>query len=561
MTTKTPRITTTSRAGERSRAVALLSGLTLDNGELWGESALPFQRADAEAVLDPDGPRRHFLLRGRGMSKTTDVAGMALALLLTEAPAGSASYVYAADEDQAGLLADALAGFVLRSPDLRGLVKVSARAVEVRATGARLSVETSDGASAFGTLPWLTIVDELTVWPETTNHRRLWSAIVSSVPKVPGSRLVVIGTAGSPTGLGAKVWTSAVESKHWHTSVTPGPSPWWSPDDIEAAKADMTPAQWRRLILCEFAEGDDALTSPEDVDAAIRPDHAVIPPTRSHDYVAALDVGTRRDLTALAVGHAEHTEAGRTIIIDRVMYWRPTPGDGPAGRVDLAEVEAAVLRVCREYHARLRFDRMQAEQLTTNLTRAGIHTEEFVFSTTGANRLARSVYTALRDRTLSLPDDEEVRDEFMSARLVETGPGTLKLQNPDHHHDDIVTTVAMVVADLTSRPEVGRGGVTVPRGWINRTQKDYTAARPRIGIDPRTQSLAALRNSRTIAVGGGPILVPGSANDPRRVVTPPGFTPTGVPPLSPRKPRPGLDSLERPRGGSQPLSQTARHRR
>jgi hypothetical protein len=54
---------------------------------------------------------------------------------------------------------------------------------------------------------------------------------------------------------------------------------------------------------------------------------------------------------------------------------------------------------------------MQAEQLTTNLTRSGVWTDEFVFSAAGPNRLARSLLGALRDRSLSLPDDPETRTD------------------------------------------------------------------------------------------------------------------------------------------------------
>ena len=44
----------------------------------------------------------------------------------------------------------------------------------------------------------------------------------------------------------------------------------------------------------------------------------------------------------------------------------------------------------------------------------------------GASRLAKALYGALRDRALSLPDDEETRAEFVTTRMVETGPGTVK---------------------------------------------------------------------------------------------------------------------------------------
>jgi len=65
--------------------------------------------------------------------------------------------------------------------------------------------------------------------------------------------------------------------------------------------------------------------------------------------------------TAFAIGHAEQRPAARVVVIDTVMHWRP--GKGAENRVDLTEVEATMLRVCREYGvARLRNDRMQAEQ-------------------------------------------------------------------------------------------------------------------------------------------------------------------------------------------------------
>jgi phage terminase large subunit-like protein len=157
------------------------------------------------------------------MSKTSDVAGVALSLLLTQAPARSRSYAYSVDTEQATILLETQKGFVIRTPGLAGAVEIGARTVAVKATGASLIVEASDGASAYGLRPWLTLVDELSMWPKTANHRQLWSAIVSAVPKVPGSRLPVVGTAGSPVGLGAEVWQEAQQSVHWRTSRRPGP--------------------------------------------------------------------------------------------------------------------------------------------------------------------------------------------------------------------------------------------------------------------------------------------------------------------------------------------------
>jgi hypothetical protein len=125
-------------AGE---ALALLAALRLDDGRPWADAATDWQLADASAVCDSSGPRRHFQVRPRGASKTTDAAAAALALLVTEAPPRSRSHAYAADADQARELLDALAGFVGRTPGLGGAVKLEAGRATVVRSGATLQVE------------------------------------------------------------------------------------------------------------------------------------------------------------------------------------------------------------------------------------------------------------------------------------------------------------------------------------------------------------------------------------------------------------------------------------
>jgi hypothetical protein len=511
--------------------MTLMAGFVInDDGVRWGDVAEPFQRDDAKAIFDrtPGAPRRHYLTRGRGMAKTADVSAALLVLMLTEAPPLSRSHVYAVDGDQAAITLDTIAGFVERN-HLSGQIEIKANTVTVRATGATLTIETSDGASAFGLRPWLTVVDELSMWPNTANHRRLWGAIVSAVPKVPGSRLIAIGTGGSPASLGAEVWARAKASLHWHTSMNPGPAPWWTAEDIDATRSDLTAAEWRRLIACEWAEGDDSLSNAEDVAACIRAGDVTLAPNGTREYVAALDVGTRRDLTALAIGHAENRAAGRTVVIDRVVYWRPERGLG--GRVNLSEVEATVERLCKEYRVeRLRFDRMQAEQMVGNLTRAGVRVQEYVFSAAGAARIARSLHIALRDHAIELPDDEELRSEASTVRMLETAPGMVKMSNPTGTHDDVLTAVGMVTADLIEQPEIGFGQFSNPRAiYAARKPSAATGGRPAIsGLmnpayarairGPLGEIAAAERDqSEAQRRAGIGLIVPGSANDPGRV--------------------------------------------
>lgn len=430
-------------------ALTLLAGLVLESGQRWGEAARSFQLQDALAVLDPQpgDPRWHYILRPRGASKTTDMGGCALAMLATEAPARSRSFAYASDRDQSAELLDAIGGFVSRTPGLAGVVRVEASRVVIPATGATLSIEAADAASAFGRRPWAIFADELAQWPDLPNYRRLWAAIVSALPKVKDSRLVVITTAGSPTSFAHEVWQRAQRSRDWRTAHLAGPCPWWSPAHVEALRAELTPAQFGQLVECRWVESDEVLASAADVLACVG--HQVLEPQRGLRYVMALDVGVRRDLTGLAVAHSASVSGVRKTVVDRVVSWRPRLGQ----RVDLAEVQAAVVRLSKAYNnAPLVFDRSQAEQLSQAVQREGVRAVEYVFSQAGANRLAKALFVALRDHSVVLPDDAELVSELQTARLVETGPGTIKLQNPRASHDDLATAVGMAIVHLTDHP-------------------------------------------------------------------------------------------------------------
>jgi hypothetical protein len=104
----------------------------------------------------------------------------------------------------------------------------------------------------------------------------------------------------------------------------------------------------------------------------------------------------------------------------------------------------------------------------------------------GANRLAKAMFTALRDRAVEIPDDPELVSELQTARMVETGPGTVKLQNAAGTHDDPVVAVGMTVVDLLDRmtglPGTFGGGMSrsllpqAPTGDVSALRRD--AARP-----------------------------------------------------------------------------------
>ncbi|MCT1460083.1 hypothetical protein M3G03_11145 [Aestuariimicrobium sp. p3-SID1156] len=144
---------------------------------------------------------------------------------------------------------------------------------------------------------------------------------------------------------------------------------------------------------------------------------------------------------------------------------------------------------------------------------------EFVFSAAGANKLTRGLFNVLRDRALELPDGATTREQFLTTRLVETSPGVVKLANPVGHHDDIPTTVGMLVAELADSPVGGR---------LDRLRHRHrplalptsvpTKRRPSVGSPFHMAEIRArARNAPTLPGGACPILgVTGAWDDPRR---------------------------------------------
>jgi hypothetical protein len=447
----------------------LLSALVLEDGERWGSRAVDWQVADARAIFDTSGPRWHYLTRPRGGSKSTDAAGVALCWLASEAPAGARGYVVAVDSDQAALDVDAASGLVARTPGLSNAVEVQALKAVGR-SGASVEVLSADGASAFGLRPHLMIVEEIGQWPQTRSHRRLWSAIVSAMGKVPGSRLVVLTSAGEPGHFSYRVLVEARRSSHWRVSEVPGPLPWVDRGELEAQRPLLRDSEFARFHLNRWVQAEDRLVSEQDLAAACVLD-GVQAPRRGVRYVCTLDVGITNDACVAVVAHAERVSedpgASVRVVVDRIGRWRGSRRKP----VNLSEVESWVEMACVEYHrAPLHADPYQAVGLLQRLKARGVRAEQFTFSAQSVGRVANALHLALRNRLLLLPDDEDLRGELGRVRLRETSPGAVRLGHDSDAHDD--QAVAIGVACVVLQGTVAMvGSMHVPRGRL-------VAARP-----------------------------------------------------------------------------------
>ena len=442
----------------------LLSALTLESGKRWGEVAADFQVEDARAIFDPTGPRWHYQTRPRGGSKSTDAAAVALCWLATEAPAGARAYVVAVDADQAALLVDAAAGLVNRTAALQSVVTVQSLKIVAR-SGASVEVLSADGASAFGLRPHLMLVDEYAQFAQSRNARRLWTALLSAMGKVPGSRLVVLTSAGEPGHPSFKVLQEARSSDRWRVSEVPGPLPWIDPAELEAQRPLLRDSEFARLHLNTWTQSEDRLVSAEDLEAAAVLDGPQAP-RPGVKYVCTLDVGLTNDACVAVVAHAERVSdqagAPQRVIVDRIARWRGSRRKP----VNLSEVETWIETASHEYHrAPLHADPFQAVGLLQRLRSRGVRASEFTFSAQSVGRVANALHLALRNRLLLLPDVPDLFDELGRVRLRETSPGAVRLDHDSGEHDDQAVAIAIAVAVLQGKVQ-GEGRLLVPQGLV-----------------------------------------------------------------------------------------------
>lgn len=440
-------------------ALDLLASLRLETGRSWGEAATETQRADASSILDADAHERfHFVTRARGYSKTTDLAAVAVAVLLRQAPAGSRSYAVAADQGQARLLLDSIEGFVRRTPGLGQLLEVQAWRVSVRRGGATLDALPADQAGAWGLRPYFAVCDELCQWATTPGPRRIFEAVTSAIPKT-GGRLAIITTAGDPAHWSAKVLQHAERDELWRVSETAGPPPWMAVAFLEEQRRRLLPSSFARLFENEWVSSEDRLTTADDLAACVTLE-GPLAPEPGRRYIVALDIGLKRDRTVAVVAHAEpittvpegQVEAltvGARVVLDRIETWsgsRTSP-------VRLQDVEEWLVQASTSYgRARLVVDPWQAAGSVQRLRSRGLAIEEFNFTASSVGRLASTLYLLLRNRALALPPDEELLDELANVRLRETSPGVVRLDHDSDRHDDRAVTLALAATKLLERP-------------------------------------------------------------------------------------------------------------
>lgn len=447
------------RSAQRE-AFELLCGLVMPDGRSWGEIATPVQRRDARAVLSAKGPRRHWIGRARGYSKTEDLAALTVVAMLALLDPGAEAYCVARDRDQARILVDRVRGFIRRSGLEGAFESIGAYVITTR-SGVRLEALSADVGSAWGLSPAWCVIDELCQHPETQAAKDLFDAVVTSLPKIAGSRLAIITTSGSPGHWSRQVFERAERERSWRVSMTTGPCPWMNRDEIEEARRSLPPSAFARLFRNEWAQGEDRLFDPVDVDACVVLD-GPLPAVPGRRYAVAVDASLRNDRTAVVVAHVEGRRGGDAVLVlDQLDTFVPRRG----ADVDLTAVEELLLAQSRRFGgAPVIYDPAGMWQMAQRLGARGVRTIEHTFTVSSNSRRTLLLLQLVREHRLQIARDADLIDEMLNVRVREIGPGQYRTDHDASKHDDRVTALGLVALQLLDRPGSGPATTSTAAG-------------------------------------------------------------------------------------------------
>ena len=440
--------------------VARRFGDVMDSWQAEDFDALDAALMRCNGRSEADARTRAYLERGRGHSKTTDLAVTAC-WALAFATRAIRGYCFAADKDQAGLLKDAMATVVRLNPWLSGILDVQkSLVVNVAAghpgEGSKLEIFTSDVGSSYGILPDLIIADELCHWQ---GDGSLWHSLLSSAAKRKHCLLVTISNAGFVDSWQWSVREAARTDPAWIFSRLDGPqASWLTQERLEEQRRMLPAVAYARLWENQWSSGGGDALLPSDIDAAFI--DGLQPMTGTEPgwlFVAGCDLGLTRDCSAVVVlAVPEGGIAGR-IRLAHNRLWRPTLGK----KIDLSEVERHLLELDAQFGLEtVAFDPWQMEHLAQRLEADTGHRRRNArrrygnqpwmreIPPTGANlrEQATLVIESFTDRRLQLYDCEPLRRDLLKLRVEEKSYG-MRLTSPrdGEGHGDSFSAFALAL--------------------------------------------------------------------------------------------------------------------
>lgn len=425
--------------------------LRLPEGEHQGEPFVleDWQCEDTDAIYETDAagaPLWKLAVVGvpRGTGKSPLCAGYALHALVS-LPGSPKVYCAAAAREQAGLVHS----FAIRSAkgglldDFLEYPRVTEALGPVRSphNGGILRVVSADGDLQQGLAPAFVAMDELHTF-RTGKQVGLYMAMQTALHKRPGSRMIVITTAGATKDslLGelvddiiergvmsisrhdCKVVVRDYEAKRlliWYGAPDDAdirdpriwractPASWITDESLRVAAVSTPESEFRRYYLNQWVKGEAAAIQPAAWDACEGPEKI---PAGSEVWVG-VDIGERRDTSAVVWGATAYRDGRRVLVIRAKVF---TAARISGMETTLPQVEAH-LRWLRDHFdlKKIHFDPWQMRDMAARLASEGFPMVDFPQTNTRMVPASQAAFDMIANQTVVHNGDPDLRAHIL----------------------------------------------------------------------------------------------------------------------------------------------------
>jgi hypothetical protein len=335
----------------------------------------------------------------------------------------------AADQDQAALIIDSIAGFMSRNPILSELV-IQKNLVRNTATDSELRVMSADDRTSYGIRPRKVYFDELSLQPDD----RLWNAMWSAIGKSRYSQMVAVSMAGfdfASVGWRVREQAAANDRYYFHTREDSTLAPWLSPEDVEEQRATLHPSDFARFWECRWQEPRGSWITKEMYDKAERGREAHRA-TSDARHVGFVDVGLVHDPTVVAVAHLD----GERVVLDTLRTFQGSKGNP----VDIEAVEEETVKLTSAFGVKhWRWESPQAVSSVQRLQNRLPVTVEARYPTANTQaELWGGLYRLFSNGLLTVYPHEQMRKEALSLHVRTVGGRMKVVESSSIHQDHVV---------------------------------------------------------------------------------------------------------------------------
>lgn len=381
-----------------------------------------FEKLDGMLSAVRDGaepvPRKAFICRTKGASKTSDIA-VALLWLALASPRMLRICVAAGDESQALEILRVIRAILVLPQNnwLHRHLKALAGQIVNKATKTTIEILTCDDLGEHGARYDVLVIDEL-------SHAKVWSfveTLLDNSAKSPFGVLLVATNAGSVNSPAFKMFELARHSPDWHFSNLTTPAPWLSQAEIEERRRLSPRLRYLRLWGGQWTQDSDDGLNPDDIAAAVVLKGRHVAAADGMAYVVGVDLGLKIDHSAVVVLAVDFKR--QKIQLADLMAWKPAPGRPVNGRA----VREHIAHICKKFSPRVvRLDPSEAVVMAQDLrVMTSTLIEEYTFaSATNRRDLASAMFSSLsrnghEETTLELYRDEELIEELHRLEFVD----------------------------------------------------------------------------------------------------------------------------------------------